>query len=481
MTLMPERGVTITSGELASEGVEIVLDAIVAAGGNAIGLPSNVTVESTAEDGMREPPLDVAGDLRILDRPLWGKRALHVQRYPVHNGDPALWDDLPWNPPAAAPEAIRVDYPRQAIEAARKRNLRVYAQLTPYGLPGSTGDQDSVATGQQLRDELRPQRFIGGPSGDAIAFTGCLNNPVVRQLGRVRVRELLRHYGDVDGLSLDWVEYPNYFIDNLFTCFCDHCRDTACASGHDWNAITTAVRQLWDSVHTLTPASLDGLIESGDWGNLATDPVAIQDGVSAWLEFKAESVSRAIKDIRETMNDAGGKDLLLSANGFSLPWGRMSGASYPREDNGLDSQRPKLYSFHWHMMVRWWAESMLSWNRESQITPSQATAAILALFGMVLEEAPATVTPDMFGMPGPDDSHNLTPDSYTNRIENALLAKQPQAPLMPFIHGYRSTESFASLLQAVRPYTTEGLWVQRYGYLNDDKLAALGREWSHGT
>lgn len=480
MNTAPERGVNITTGELDSEGVATVLDAIAATGANAIGLPTNVVVESSPEEGLREPPLDLEGERRVLDRPLWGKHALHVQRYPVHAPDINLWRDLPWNPPSAAPEPIRIDFPRQAIEGARARNLRVYAQLAPYVIPGAVGGQDSLTGSGALRNEYRPQRFVGGPNPDAITFTGCLNHPVVRELGRVRVRELLRHYGDVDGLSLDWVEYPVYLADKLFTCFCGHCRIQAQALGYDWETITSAVRVLWDSIHTLTPDQLHALAESGDWGDLISDPDHIQAGIRAWLDFKTESVALALKDIRETMDDAGCRDMLLSTNGFCLPWGRMSGAAYPPGDNGVDSQRVKLYSFHWHMMVRWWSETLLLWNRGSQITPADMTAAVLSLFGMVLQDAPDNVTPEFFGMPAPADSHNLTPGSYTYRLENALARHDNQAPMLPLIHGYRSTESFASLLETIRPYTREGLWVQRYGYLNDDKLAALAHEW-HGT
>jgi hypothetical protein len=476
-----ERGITITSGELASDGVEPVLDAVANIGGNAIGLPTNITVESTAVDGLREPPLDVDGQVRVLDRPLWGKRELYVKRYPVHDGDPQLWSDLPWNPPAAPPESMRTDYPRLAIDAARERGFRVYAQLTPYGLPGSIGGQDSLASGQDHRHDLRPRRLVGGPSTDAIAMIGCLNKPVVRQLGRVRVQEVLRHYGDVDGLSLDWVEYPTYFIDNVFTCFCDDCRNQAIHLGYEWSAITAAVRHVWDSLHTLTPSSLDALSRSGDWGDLMADPEVTQDGVNSWLDFKAQAVALALNDIRATMDADGFDHTLLSANGFSLPWGRMSGASYPRAKGSLDSHRIKLYSFHWHMMVRWWTERLLAWNKESRIDPHLATSAVVALFGIVLDDSPELLAPHMFQMPGPEEPHNFAAESYRHRLENVPEMSEPLAVQMPFVHAYRSTQDFANVLDAVASYAGDGLWVQRYGYLNDDKLAVLAERWKRCT
>lgn len=481
MNRAPERGIAMTTAELSSEEAEPVLDAVTGAGANAISLTTSLVVEAAPDEGLREPPLDVEGERRILDRPLWGKRALRVHRYAVHEPDPDLWRDLPWSPPVTAPNDIRVDYVRQAIEAARERHLRVYAQLTPYTLPGATGGQDSMIGSDDLRDDYRPRRFVGGPHPDGIAFTGCLNHPAVRQLGRVRMRELLRNYGDVDGVSIDWVEYPVYFLDKVFTCFCEHCHSRAISLGYDWDAINRAVRELWDSLHTLTPDRLEALIASGDWGDLVTDPDRMQPGFNAWFEFKAESVALALKDLRETMNDAGGEHLLLATSGFALPWGRMTGGAYAHKDGAVDYQRIKLYSFHWLMMVRWWANTMLLWNKGSSITPNLATRALLSLFSMSLQDAPAELSPDDFGMPGPEDDHNLTRESYTYRIENALAIRQYQAPLIPYVHGYRPAEDFARLLETIRPFTQDGLWIQRYGYLSDEKLAILQQEWSRTT
>jgi hypothetical protein len=35
-------------------------------------------------DGTREPPLDVDGAARLLDRPLWGRRELYLKGYDPH-------------------------------------------------------------------------------------------------------------------------------------------------------------------------------------------------------------------------------------------------------------------------------------------------------------------------------------------------------------------------------------------------------------
>jgi hypothetical protein len=235
---------------------------------------------------------------------------------------------------------------------------------------------------------------------------------------------------------------------------------------------------LWDSLHTLTNEAVVAMTASGDWGDLVADPASLQQGLIDWLEFKSESVELALADLRVTMDDAGASHMAIAAGGFALPWGRMSGAAYASAEGAVDVQRVKLYSFHWLMMLRWWTDTILLWNRGSDVQPHILTQAFLRFFDLELEDPPPELMPEVFGMPQPDTSHNLTPGSYPHRLVNALSRRESQAPIMPVVHAYRSAEDFAMVLDAVRPYTQAGLWIQRYGYLSDEKLDILRQEWS---
>ncbi len=477
MSTHQERGIIITTAELATEGATQVLDAIAATGATAIATTTNVVVPAESDTGLREPPVDVAGIRRMLDRPIWGRSSSWVRRYVAHPPDPDLWRDLPWPEPPLAPEEVRVDHARHAIDAARARGLSTWINFAPYALPTGPAHRDGMPTNDELLIQYRPQRFVGGIHPEGVSWVGCVNHPTVRHYGRVRLIELLRHYGDVDGITLEWVEYPVFFLEKLFTCFCEHCRAQAIAIGYDWEQITAAVRMLWDSLHALTEDQAHAIIDSGDWGELVIDPEAMRDGFVAWLNFKADSTALAIDDLRQTMVDHGAGHLAVSAAEPAAPWGRMSGAGYARPDR-VASQRVKLYSTQWLMMVCWWTETTLAWNRGSAVTPDLATRAVMALFGIRLEQDPGTLAPDMFVMPGPDETHNLTADSYTHRLETALAMRRDQAPILPLVHAYRPPDELAWLLETVRPFAGNGLWVHRYGYLSDEKLDVLRQEWA---
>lgn len=479
MSTVPERGIVVTTPELASEGTERVLDAIAATGANTITTTTSVVAPADTETDLREPPLDVAGHRRVLDRPIWGRATTWVHRYVAHPPDPGLWRDLPWPEPPLAPEALRVDLAREAIDGARERDLRAWLHFAPYALPGGPDRREGMPTNDELRVQYRPTRFIGGIHPEGITWVGCLNNPTVRQYGRVRLIELLRHYGDVDGLALDWVECPVFFLEKLFTCFCDNCREQAVAHGYDWDEITGAVRVLWDSLHTLTDAQAEALVRSGDWGDLISDPDTMLRGFAAWLDFKRTTVQLAITDLRETMTANGAGAMAVSAVQPAPPWGRMSGAGYA-ETSGVDTQRVKLFSAHWLMMTGWWAETILSWNRGSALTPDLATRAVMSLFGLRLQDDPGMLDPEMFAMPAPGEGHNLTAESYTHRLETARALSGPEAPILPVVHAYRPADELAWLLETIRPFTGQGTWIRRYGYLSDEKLDILRQEWSRG-
>ncbi|HET8522349.1 MAG TPA: hypothetical protein VFL82_03890, partial [Thermomicrobiales bacterium] len=353
-------GIVLTPAEVQDEGLDRVLDNIQRAGATAILTTIGVATPAQPGQGRREPPFDVAGQARLLDRPLWGQRELWIHTYTPHAPDPAIWADVPFSPPTVAPPELRVDVPRQIIDEARRRGLRAEIQIDPYSLPGAMAGF-AVDSGSTVVDPGdRPRRIDGTVADRAVSGTGCLNNPRVRALGRARLRQALAHYPDVDGIFLDWPEYTTYFLEDCFVCFCDHCQAAATAAGYDWPAMKRDTLALWERLHRLTNNDLQRVKDPADWAFIAGETAISAGGVAELLRFKAATVRAVATELRTVMDDHGAASVALGLNGFATPWSRVTGMDYRTVSQVCQQTRCKLFTFHWPMITRWWSETLLA-------------------------------------------------------------------------------------------------------------------------
>ncbi len=469
------RGIVLTTAEIDAEGLATVLDTVARTGANALSTSLGVLIPGRPGDGTREPPLDIAGEARLLDRPLWGQRELYLKGFSPYEADPAYWADVAYPPPALAPPEARRDVPRQIIDGARARGLRAHIQLSPYTLPGAPGGQSTQSGhgGGTIVD--RPRRIDGGVAERLVAGHGCLNNPRVRALGRARLREAAHHYGDVDGIFLDWAEYTCYFLEDCFACFCPYCQAAATASGYDWETMQADTRALWDRLHRLTPDDLRRAEREGSWIFALAGEATAYPGYSALLRFKAETVRTAIAELRATLDAAGGATTALEANGFAPPWCAITGMDYGLVGQVAQATRCKLFTFHWPMITRWWSETLLTWN--PTLDEGAVLHAIVAALDLPAPSDEHRRALRDYGMPRPDEPHPITMAILTRKLDQAVASAGDGAPCQAYIHSYRPPAEFARVLAATAESTAKGCWVQRYGYLSDEKLAILRDAW----
>jgi len=464
----------LTPAEVQDEGLDRVLDNIAGAGATAISPTLGVYALGKPGEGSREPPLDVAGEARLLDRPLWGHRDLWLRGYSPHPHDPALWADVPYTPPPVAPTELRIDVVRQIIGGARARGLAVEMQISPYTLPGAPGGQTFGSGHGTGVISDRPRRIDGNVAERIVAGHGCLNNPNVRALGRARLREALRFYPDVDGIFVDWVEYTCYFLEDCFVCFCEHCRAAAERAGYDWERIEQESRALWDRLHRLRPSDLARATDPADLPFALANVLVEHPGVADLLRFKAATVRAAAAELRRTMDEAGASGVALGLNGFAPPWSGITGMDYGSVHDVVQATRCKLFTFHWPMMTRWWSETLLAWN------PGLDEGAVLAAVQAALDlPIPPTehrrILAD-YGMPRPDEPHAITMAALTRKVNQAVRtagAAGEEGRCLAYVHSYRPADEFARVLEAVAESDAPGCWVQRYGYLSDEKLALM--------
>lgn len=469
------RGIVLTTAEIASEGLDTVLDAVARTGATALSTSLGVLLPGAPGAGTREPPLDVAGAARRLDRPLWGQRELYLRGYDPHEADPALWAGVAYPPPPVAPPEARQDVPRQIIDGARARGLAAHIQVSPYTLPGAPGGQSTQSGHGAGVATDRPVRIDGTIAERIVAGHGCLNNPRVRALGRARLAEAARWYGDVDGIFLDWAEYTCYFLEDAFACFCPPCRATAEALGYDWAGIEADTRALWDRLHRLTPADLRRATDGGDWPFAMAGDLADFPGYGDLLRFKAASVLGALIDLRATLNGTGRTAVVLEANGFPPPWCHLTGMDYGQAGQIVAATRPKLFTFHWPMITRWWSETLLAWN--PTLDPDAVLRAVQSCLDLPTPADEHRQSLADYGMPRPDEPHPITMAALTRKLDQAVALAGDAAPCQAYLHSYRPAAEFARVLEAAAASTARGCWVQRYGYLSDEKLEILRAAW----
>jgi hypothetical protein len=470
-------GVVLTPAEVQDEGLERVLDNIAGAGADAVSPTLGVYAEARPGEGQREPPLDVAGEARLLDRPLWGKRELWLRGWSPHPHDPDLWAEVPYPPPALAPPGLRRDVVREIVDGARARGLGVEIQVSPYTLPGAPGGQ-SVGGGHGAGSPSdRPRRIDGTIAERVVAGHGCLNEPGVRALGRARLGEALRHYGDVDGIFLDWAEYTTYFLEDAFACVCAHCEAAAGRAGYDWARVRRDTRRLWDRLHRLAPADLARAADGAEWPFALAGALLEYPGVADLLRFKAETVAGAAAELRRTMDALGATGVALGLNGFAPPWCLLTGMDYGRVHRVVQASRVKLFTFHWPMIVGWWARTLLDWS------PGLQEGAVLRAVQTILDLPPPPTEHRRaladYGMPRPDEPHPIEMAALTRKVNQAVAMAGPRAEgrCLAYVHAYRPPAELGRVLEAALASDAPGCWVQRYGYLSDEKLAIMRSVW----
>ena len=115
-----------------------VLNNLEKAGATAVATSPYLMEPASEQDGSREPPDDAgAGKVRMLNRPLWGKRDLWVRTAPSFEPSKTLYRRLRYQPPSPSSLTRKQGHLlHEFIEKARARNLRVYLQMQAAIPPG---------------------------------------------------------------------------------------------------------------------------------------------------------------------------------------------------------------------------------------------------------------------------------------------------------------------------------------------------------
>jgi hypothetical protein len=459
---MAINGVTVMPEYFQTEGVESVLDRLAGrARVNAVATSPYVMEPADDKTGSREPPVDAgAGAVRLLDRPLWGRRELFVRTAPSFQPDPSLYRGLRYQPAATSElTAKQGGIIHRVIRAAQARHVKVYLQVQAAIPPGYRVQFG----GPQLDD--KPRLPDGNPAPRTLANNGSLASPHILDYTCALLKDLLRAYPEVDGLRVDWPEYPPYFLDDVFFDFGGHAKREAARLGYDFEPMRSSAAWLYRTLHGgLTNARL-----SEGWYGLAREVVS-RPALAQWMSFKAALVREAIRRFRAAMNEAGGRNKDLVPGVFPAPWALVSGMDYAQIAPHVSAISVKLYTMHWPVMARFWGDALQKAN--PQTDPALICRALHGFLEMNDRPAPARL--EDWRYPEPDEAHPAGDGAMQRKIR-AAVREAGSTPVYAIAHGYGPSADYIRRYQAAKQASPHGVWVNRYGYLSNAKLDAMGR------
>ncbi len=461
----PSLNVTVLPEFAQSEGPAAVLENLYRrAGITAVTTSPYVMEPSEAPDAGREPPADArAGIVRQLDRNLFGKRALKVRTSPSFEPDRHLYKGLRYQPPA--PDALTDGQGAcvgDFIARARSGGIKTYLQV-----------QTAIPPGYRVQ--------FGGPQADdrcllpdgtehegRVDKNASLASPHIRAYGCALIRDLVRAYPDIDGLRVDWSEYPPYSFDSLFFDFSTHARSAARRLGYDFDLMRDDTERLRIFLlERMADRDLLQFLEEGPenlWDLLENYP-----GVIALRQFKGDLVAEIIGAYRAALDEASGHRMELVVQGFPPPWSQASGFDVAKIAPFCSGIGVKLYTMHWPMMVRNYADRLSGAN--PKLAPDLLLAAIFRILDLLDTEPPNEIHDVTY--PGPDDPHLAGQNAQIRKVRD-VAALAGDTPVSAFAHGYGPIDDYRRRMEAAWHASAGRMVVNRYGYLSDRKLDILG-------
>ena len=462
-------GITVMPEYLQNEGIERVLDNLVhRAGATAVATSPYVMEPADEKTGSREPPIDAgAGSVRLLDRPLWGKREIFVRTGPAFRPNKQLYAGLRYRP--AEPNELTERHGsliRQFIRAAQARHLEVYLQVQAAIPPGYR-----VQFGGPEGDD-KPQLPDGRVPPVRLANNGSLASPHITAYHQALLGDLCRAYPEVNGLRVDWPEYPPYFLDDVFLDFGPHAAAAATRLGFDFDAMRRAASELYQLLHGgLEDAHLLpwGARDGGRFRLIRA--LSRQPALLAWLRFKSILVDELLGGFRRAMNEAGAQKMKLVPNAFPPPWTLASGLDFARAGRHSTAISVKLYTMHWPAMLRFYGDALLRAN-PGRINEAVLTRALAAWLD-ISDDEPLPALRD-YRYPDPAEPHPAGNAAMARKIVEAQ-AEAGALPVYALAHGYGPLPDFERRLNVAWNASRHGVWINRYGYLSDEKLSSIGR------
>ena len=452
----PSLGITVMPDFAQSEGVDRVVENIV----GRLGCDVICSMPSVAERcpegvGAREPPADAGAGLgRMLDRPLWGNRAIWMRTAPSFVPDGALYRDTPFAPPVH--DALTLREGRivgELLSASRRAGLSTQLQIMAAAPPALRVQE----RGRSGADE--PLTIYGQPVPNRVDANISLASPGLRAYMRALITDLLKNYPDCDALRFDWPEYPPYAPDSLLFDFSAAAVARGQALGHDVERIRHRAIEALAALRASPELSASLTIAALERESWAADLLA----------FRSAIVVDYVAALTGLVREASGGRVAVVMQAFPPPLNRLSGLDFAAVDGIPDEVSVKHYTMHWPMIERGYVERLASLMGLRPETIFEKLHAWLGLNGNAGSLAELRY-------PEPDEAHPADDHALRHTVELAAGALS-RSRLSFIAHGYGPPDDVERRFLALLDGPCRRIHLNRYGYLSDEKVRRLGAAW----
>lgn len=455
-------GLTILPEYIQTEGIDAILRNLERAGATAVSTSPYVMEPATAETGSREPPGDAKeGIVRLLDRPLWGQDALYVRTEPSWEHDLSLYDGLRYQPDPVGHLTRREGHlVAEFVQAAKEAGFKVYFQIMAASPPAYRVQFCS------LSDDDMPRLPDGSLAKVRLDTNGSLASPNLIAYENAFIRDLCKAYPDIDGLRVDWPEYPPYTLDGVFLDFSDHAARAAERLGLDFERMRRDVGAFRDTLlGGLTDAMLTDTLEGDGGRHRILQSISARPGITDWLCFKSTLSTELLQGFRQTITAAISPKTELIAQAFPAPFSILSGLSPHRLSGVTDSIQPKLYTMHWPTILKFYGDAIMAAN------PGLSEALLVKVLVRFMDIADDDGFPHLsdYHYPEPDDNHPVGAGAIARKIRQTRF-EAGDVPVTALTHGYGPLADVGVRLEAAWHASGGRVWMNRYCYLTDEKL-----------
>ena len=424
-----------------SEGIDTLLDNLEKNHIKEITIEPRFFIETGNPSDLRLPPLDLDGSNRKLERPLFGGNDVkYGKKYFCFIPDEHLFSSTVYRPDC---KSFNIDFCKEVVLRAKARGFRINIFVPPVPKGGyDEKDYDVTVDGRKVLP--------------AISKEACRNSEDVINYYVALANNLIKEYNP-DGLMFDWIEYTNYAFSDNFLCFCGNCTGKMEEYGYSVEHLRSIVLSVYDWVRNVDHLpSFDGMDAHDIWKSINPD-------IHEFFKFKQESIYNTIIYIRNRIE----KTVELLFTGFAPPMNKATGLLPVFSDAGLNIRvQPKMYRFHWAMMVNWYASELYSLNSGVPLSDW------ICFVKKLLEVTDPSCDIRHYVMPSPGEVGALDIDDERMKMK-CSFEKDSNCLQTVRLHGYATDEEFEQRVSFAKAFSYERVSIQRYGYLSDEKIAML--------